>query len=82
MMEIINEAYTVETGNSGVAFKNELRYPNIDELKQNLEYFYVKKLETKDEIIGLVKVMKIDQDTIDIGPFAVNPSFQVHSLLV
>ena len=82
IMEIINEAYTVETGDSGVAFKNELRYPNINELEQNLDDFYVMKLDMKDEIIGLVKAMKIDQDTIDIGPFAVNPRFQVHSLLV
>ena len=76
-MEIVNEAYTVETGNSGVAFKNALRYRTVEEVEENLDYFYVLKLETKSEIIGVVKAKFIDKNTVDIGPFAVNPTFQV-----
>ena len=77
--ELINEAYEVETGNIGVAFKCEKRYRTLAEVQPFLDCFYVLRLEPKSEIIGVVKAKLIDDSSIvDIGPFAVDPSVQVN----
>ena len=77
--ELVNEAYEVETGNAGVAFKCEKRYRTLAEVQPFLDCFYVLRLEPKSEIIGVVKAKLIDDSSIvDIGPFAVDPSVQVN----
>ena len=79
VMKLINEAYQVETGNTGVAFKCINRYRNLGDVKPFLDYFYVLRLEPKSEIIGVVKAKLInDSSIVDIGPFAVDPSVQVN----
>ena len=78
-MELINEAYSVETGNSGVSFKNATRCEEIEEIQSYLNCFYVLKYEPNQQIIGVVKANLIDDGKIvDIGPFAVDPTFQVN----
>ena len=78
-MKLINEAYQVETGNTGVAFKCINRYRNLGDVKPFLDYFYVLRLEPKSEIIGVVKARLIDDSSIlDIGPLAVDPAVQVN----
>ena len=77
-MELINEAYLVETGNSGVSFKNATRCEEIGEIESYLHCFYILKHEPNQQIIGVVKANIIDDGKIvDIGPFAVDPAFQV-----
>jgi hypothetical protein len=78
IVEIVNLAYAVETGNSGVAFKNTPRYRSLKEAEKDLNYFYIIKNECGQEIIGVVKAKIIEDFTmVDIGPFAVKTNFQV-----
>ena len=79
IMELINEAYEVETGNTGLAFKCQKRYLDLGEVQPFLDYFYVLRLEPKSEIIGVVKARLTDNSSIlDIGPLAVDPAVQVN----
>ena len=78
-MELINEAYEVETGNTGLAFKCQKRYLDLREVQPFLDNFYVLRLEPKSEIIGVVKARLIDDSSIlDIGPLAVDLTVQVN----
>ena len=79
IMELINKAYEVETGNTGLAFKCQKRYLDLGEVQPFLDNFYVLRLEPKSEIIGVVKARFIDDSSIlDIGPLAVDPVVQVN----
>jgi hypothetical protein len=78
IVKIVNLAYAVETGNTGVAFKNAPRYTSLKEAEKDLKLFYIIKNECGKEIIGVVKANIIEKFTIvDIGPFAVKTNFQV-----
>ena len=77
-MDLVNSAYAVETGNTGVAFKNANRYTRISLVEDALDYLYVLKLDSKPEIIGVIKAQIIDDGNIvDLGPIAIKPKYQV-----
>ena len=77
-MEIINEAYSIDIGNSGIAFMKGTRLRKVEELFPHFEYLYVMKLEPTNEIIGLVKAKLIDHTaTVGIELLVVNQKFQV-----
>ena len=64
IMELINKAYEVETGNTWLAFKSQKRYLDLGEVQPFLDNFYVLRLEPKSEIIGVVKARFIDDSSI------------------
>ena len=77
-MEIINKAYSIDIGNSGIAFMNGTRLRKVEELFPYFDDLYVMKLEPTNEIIGLVKAKLIDQTTtVGIELLVVNHKFQV-----
>lgn len=65
---LINEAYEVETGNSGVAFKHTKRFLAHDELKPHLNRALV--AEDEGKLAGIV-VYDINGTACHFGPFAV-----------
>ena len=83
IMEIINEAYSIDIGNSGISFTNGPRLRKIEEIQPHIDHLYVLKIEPKNEIIGVVKVELIDQfSMVDIGLLAVNPKAKVKLSLI
>ena len=71
MIDVINRAYDVETGNTGVSFKCARRSENLPDPQNQLKYFHV--LEENGKIVGVVKTrMKENADVVIIGPVAVD----------
>ena len=78
MIDVVNRAYDVETGNTGVSFKCARRSENLPDPQNQLKYFHV--LEENGKIVGGVKTrMKENADVVIIGPVAVDPDHQVMS---
>ena len=84
MIDVINRAYDVETGNTGVSFKCARRSENLPDPQNQLKYFHV--LEENGKIVGGVKTMvkppktttmKEKANVVNIGPVAVDPDHQV-----
>ena len=76
-MTVVNLAYEIEIGNSGIAFKSAPRYQDISEVEENLENFYVMKSK-EGKIIGVVSAeVDKEQSIVYIGPIAVDPEHQV-----
>ena len=67
---------SVETGNTGIAFKNTTRFKNLQEVEDCIENMYV--FEDGGKIAGAVCVELLDNNKVaSIGPIAVHPSYQV-----
>ena len=78
MIDVVNRAYDVETGNTGVSFKCARRFETLPDAQNQLKYFHV--LEENGKIVGVVKTrMKENADVVIIGPVAVDPDHQVMS---
>ena len=76
MIDVVNRAYDVETGNTGVSFKCARRFETLPDAQNQLKYFHV--LEENGKIVGGVKTrMKENADVVIIGPVAVDPDHQV-----
>ena len=81
LFEIINDAYKVEIGDSGVAFKSMPRMVSIDRITESdfCDQKGVLKMCTSDESQGTAgEVMgcifyEIKEDSVYFGPFAVSP---------
>ena len=74
---LVEKAFAVELGNTGVAFRKEPIYghlkPDDEEFLKELEHFYV--YEESSKIIGCVKLVP-DSDTVYIGRLSVHPDHQ------
>lgn len=78
MLDVVNRAYDVETGNTGVSFKCARRFRSQEDAQKQLKYFHV--LEENGKIVGGVKTtMKEKAAVVNIGPVAVDPDHQVSS---
>ena len=83
LIDVVNRAYDVETGNTGVSFKCAPRFCEEEDAQKQLKYFYV--LEENGKIVGGVKTMikppkttmKEKANVVNIGPVAVDPDHQV-----
>ena len=76
LREVINKAYDVETGNTGVSFKRARRYRTLAEVESQMKYLHV--LLEDGVIVGGVKtVFSEDFKKVSIGPVAVHPDHQV-----
>lgn len=79
-MNLINQAYSIETGSTGVSFKNALRLRNLGEVEAHYPHLYVLKID--GDIVGVVKAKLIENFTVvSIGPVAVHPQHQVCSII-
>ena len=78
---MVNRAYALEKGNTGVAFKNDERYRKIEHLKNDMQYYWVLRSEDGSRILGCVKAKIVTNangvKVVEIGPFAVDPNSQV-----
>mmetsp|Transcript_14469 Transcript_14469/g.41084 ORF Transcript_14469/g.41084 Transcript_14469/m.41084 type:complete len:183 (-) Transcript_14469:203-751(-) len=85
--EVVNEAYRVEKGNTGLAFKKGDRYNSVEEVKSDIEYasshpgeqrFFVLWAEegATQRIVGCIRIYRAESGACDFGPFAVHPSAQ------
>ena len=75
-MDLVNDAYDVELGDTGIAFKNARRFRNLGEAQKLLDSFYV--LRVDGEMVGAIKARLIENSSIvEIGPVAVLPKHQV-----
>ena len=76
-MTLVNQAYSIETGNTGISFKCALRLRNFEEAESLLDYLYILKSESH-EIIGVVAAKTLEKSNIvSISPLAVHPNHQV-----
>ena len=76
VMDLLNKCYDVETGNTGLAFKNTPRILGLEDLDRYLSR--LKTAKTDDGVIvGVVGVVEGEDGlTADIGPLAVSPGHQ------
>ena len=72
IFDLINKAYKVEIGDSGLAFKSADRYRSLSEAHNDLEWIYVYE---NPQIIGVVKA-QVENNVVDIGPIAVDENHQ------
>lgn len=86
---IVNDAYVVETGSTGISFKKGPRFesPTEGKLYQGYVEGRILKVTEKEtgRIVGMVYWELSDANTICFGPFAVSPEDQgkgVGSLLL
>ena len=78
LQEVINKAYDVETGNTGVSFKRARRYRTLAEVEEQMKYLHV-LLENEVIVGGVRTVVSEDFKKVSIGPVAVHPDHQVRS---
>ena len=74
VMNVINEAWRITLGDSGIAYKRSGRFRSVEEIEPYKDDFYV--IEANDEIVGAVRLIFIG-DLVSIGSLAVLPRFQV-----
>jgi hypothetical protein len=74
LFSLLNEAYAVENGDTGVAFKvpGALRYRNESEIESMLDSFLVLS-HPQDGIVGCVS-LKFDGEVAEFGSFAIDPT--------
>ena len=78
IMSIVNSAYSVEEGNTGISFKNTTRFKNLQEVEDCLKNMYVLEDKLIGQIVGVVCVEMLNNNSIaSIGPVAVHPNHQV-----
>ena len=78
-MEVINEAYRLELGDTGLSFKNRLRFRNMGEVEAYLDYFYILREKSNGPIVGAIGAKLVnDFKMVSIGPLGVHPEFQVN----
>jgi predicted N-acetyltransferase YhbS len=83
VFDIINDAYSVETGNTGVAFKNELRL--VDPLEEQMLHGYNNQTilkcvdTTTGKVVGVLSFEHRDEE-LYFGPFAVASSEKGHGI--
>ena len=77
IMSIVNSAYSVEEGNTGISFKNTTRFKNLQEVKDCLKNLYVLEDKLVGQIVGVVCVEMLENSIASIGPVAVHPDHQV-----
>ena len=78
IMSIVNSAYSVEEGSTGISFKNTTRFKNLQEVEDCLKNMYVLEDELVGKIVGVVCVEMLNENSIaSIGPVAVHPNHQV-----
>jgi guanine deaminase len=80
LMRVVNEAYRVEIGDSGVAFKRFDRYTSVEQVRDDVaraqrDRRFVVATDDDGAIVGCVRVI-VDGERADFGPFAVLPSAQ------
>ena len=79
IFDIVKAAYSVELGDSGVAFKNADRYTNLKSVSEDLPFIWV--LRDGGDVVGCVKGVKsYNGKVVEIGPVAVKPDLQVSLL--
>jgi len=84
IFSIINSAYAVEVGTTGIAFKKanmrRLEHPFENSMKSAYEDNRVIKAEVGDALVGVIvwDILEIEDNQISIsfGPFAITPEFQ------
>lgn len=84
IFNIVNEGYSIELGETGIAFKNKNRYTTINEVYQDIisndgPYFIY---TNEDEIFACVMIFvrKDYENTIGFGPFTVAKKYQNQSI--
>ena len=73
IFNLINLAYKVEFGNSGVAFKKTNRYLSLEEI--DIDGYFV--IRNGNSLMACMYVSKVDSETVELGPIAVHPESQV-----
>ena len=78
IFNLINEAYKIELGEDGVAFKKFDRVMSIDELRVDELHIATSEDNTDTAVVvGAVIIHVRDEDGVaEIGPLAVSPSYQ------
>ena len=75
--DILNEAYSIEIGDVGIAFRNPSnRIESTDELEMSIPNIYLIRNDTAKEIIALVEA-KVENGIVWIRLFATKFKFQV-----
>ena len=77
----MNETYRTSYNNNNswrIGYDERPRIGSIEIAKGMISTSYITKNETSNEIIGVVVVQVKDENTVEIGPVAVKPKFQVY----
>ena len=74
VMNVVNEAWKIVIGNTGIQYKNTGRFRSLADIEPYQNDFYVNVV--KNEVVGVVRLI-FDQDLVTIGSLAVLPTYQV-----
>eukprot|EP00094_Tigriopus_californicus_P006189 TCALIF_05957-PA protein Name:"Protein of unknown function" AED:0.60 eAED:0.60 QI:0/0/0.33/0.33/1/1/3/0/211 len=75
IFDLVNEAYEVEIGDDGLAFKNCARFSALNEVEECLDNTWI----IRDEngiLVGTVRAVSKEEGVIHVGPLAVRKSHQ------
>ena len=83
IFRVVNDAYSIEKGDTGLAFKCDDRYICLNQAMQDLQdkdiYFYGELGETDKKCCGCIaaKINNVQKlKKCNLGPFAVDPAYQ------
>ena len=74
VMNVVNEAWKIVIGNTGIQYKNTGRFRSLADIEPYQNDFYVTVV--KNEVVGVVRLI-FDQELVTIGSLAVLPTYQV-----
>ena len=78
VMDNVNRAYVVESGDTGLAFKTTPRYISREECLAALPHTWVGTADDDDKIVCTGKAeVDAETDTVTLGPLSVDPAHQV-----
>ena len=75
VMSLVNEAWKIVIGNTGIQYKNTGRFRSLQDIEPYQHDFYVKVV--KSQIVGVARLI-FDLDVVTIGSLAVLPKNQVN----
>ena len=78
MNETYRASYNNHNSNWRIGYDERPRIASIETAKGMISMSYITKHEISNEIIGVVVVQVKDENTVEIGPVAVKPNFQVY----
>ena len=74
---VVNAAYKIELGNTGIAFKNANRFLSVQEALDLKNDLHVAKIG--NQIVGVVGITTMNKSSI-LGPLGVDPEFQGYGI--
>ncbi len=76
LFSLVNASFAVETGDSGVGFKNGQRYRKLEHAEEHVADTWLWRDDNSGDFTGCVRV-RLEDGVAHIGPVGVRPDQQV-----